>query len=212
MIIMCTIMCVFCSISLFTGATQSGKSFLTAKLLARRLDVISPPVDRVLYCYEEFQRDLFLSIKKNVPNITFHKGLPSEYGDGNPLILVLDDLMSAVAKSEETVKAFTVYSHHKNVSIIFLTQNFFEKGKTRTITLNCKYICLFKNPRDNSYIGVLGRQMNGGKTNVVLEYAYKDIMQKPYGYLLIDLSMTQKDAFRYRDSLFPEECTIYSKL
>lgn len=153
-----------------------------------------------------------MSIKKSIPNIQFKKGLPTEYGDGNPLILVLDDLMSEIAKSEETVKAFTVYSHHKNVSIIFLTQNFFEKGKTRTITLNCKYICLLKNPRDNSYISVLGRQMNGGKTNAVLEYAYKEIMQKPHGYLVIDLSMTQNDEYRYRDSFFPEDCTIYAKI
>jgi len=169
-------------------------------------------VDRVIYCYEEFQKDFFCSIKRNIPNIQFHKGLPKEYGDGSPLILVLDDLMSEVAKSEETVKAFTIYSHHKNVSIIFLTQNFFEKGKTRTITLNCKYIVLLKNPRDNSYISVLGRQMNGGKTNKVLEYAYNEIMRKPHGYLVIDLSMQQNDSFRYRDSLFPEDCTIYSNM
>ena len=135
----------------------------------------------------------------------------SVFGDGEPLLVVLDDLMVDVAKSDEAVKAFTIYSHHNNVSIIFLTQNFFEKGKTRSITLNCKYIIIMKNPRDTSFVNVLGRQMNGGKTNTVLQYAYEDVMKKPYGYLVIDMSQTTPDQYRYRDSLFSDDCTIYTK-
>ena len=192
-----------------TGSTQSGKSTLTSKILERRKEIIDPPIDRVMYCYQEYQPKLFDSIKSKVPNVIFHKGLPSEFGDGKPMLLVLDDLMSEIAKSDETVKAFTVYSHHNNVSIIFLTQNFFEKGKIRTITLNSKYIVAMKNPRDTSFINILGRQMNGGKKNSVVEYAFKDVMSKPYAYLVIDLSQTLNDKFRIRDSLFPENCTIY---
>ena len=195
-----------------TGSTQSGKSTLTSQIIQRRNEIIYPPIDRVMYCYQEYQTNLFEKIKLHTPKIVFHKGLPTEFGDGEPLLLIIDDLMSEVSKSEETVKAFTIYSHHKNVSIIFLTQNFFEKGKQRTITLNCKYIVALKNPRDTSFISILGRQMNGGRRNNVLEYAFKDVMSKPYGYLVIDLSQQQNDKFRIRDSLFPENCTIYTSL
>ena len=190
------------------GASQSGKSTLTAKLLKRRSEIISPPIDKIMYCYQEFQPKLFGEIKACIPSIEFKQGLPTQFI--GPLILILDDLMLDVAKSEEMVKAFTVYSHHNNVSIIFLTQNFFEKGKTRSITLNCKYIVVFKNPRDTAFVNVLGRQMNGGKNNPVLQYAYNDTMSKKYGYLVIDLDQQQNDSFRFRSSLFPEDCIIYT--
>jgi hypothetical protein len=192
-----------------SGATQSGKSTLTAKILKRRFEIMDPPVDSVMYCYAEFQPKLFGEIKNIVPKIVFHKGLPTDFGDGEPLLLVLDDLMCEVAKSEEMVKAFTIYSHHNNISIIFLTQNFFERGKTRSITLQCKYIVALKNPRDTTFVQTLGRQMAGGRSNPVLRYAYEDAINKPYGYLVIDLSQTQDDKYRFRSSLFPEDCIVY---
>lgn len=192
-----------------SGSTQSGKSTLTAKLLERKDEIIKPPIDRVLYCYQEYQPKLFNKIKSSVPNIEFKQGLPTNFN--GPLLIVLDDLMTEVSKSEEMVKAFTIYSHHNNVSIIFLTQNFFEKGKTRSITLNCKYIVVLKNPRDTTFIKVLGRQMNGGKNNQVLQYAYNDVMSTQYGYLVIDLDQNQEDKFRFRNSLFPEDCSVYTE-
>lgn len=191
-----------------SGATQSGKSTLTAKLLERKDEIIRPNINKVLYCYQEYQPKLFNEIKSYVPNIEFKQGLPTDFT--GPLLIVLDDLMTEVAKSEEMVKAFTIYSHHNNVSIIFLTQNFFEKGKTRSITLNCKYIVALKNPRDTTFIKVLGRQMNGGTNNAVLEYAYNDVMSSRYGYLVIDLDQNQNDKFRFRSSLFPENCYVYT--
>lgn len=194
------------------GGTQAGKSTLTAKLLSRRMELLDPPVDAVKYCYQIYQPELFDRIRKDIPHIDFQKGLPDFEEDGEPLILVLDDLMTEVSKSEEMVKAFSVYSHHSNVSIIFLTQNFFEKGKTRSITLNLKYIIALKNPRDTTFVSKLGRQMNGGKNHPVLQFAFDDVMKKPYGYLVIDLRQTQDERYRFRSSLFPEDCTVYTSI
>jgi hypothetical protein len=191
-----------------SGASQSGKSTLTLELLKRRMDIISPPVDRVLYCYTEEQPLFFSKLRHAVPTIKFYKGLPVDFADGEPMILILDDLMSEISKSTDATNAFTRTSHHQNVSIIYLTQNFFFRG-TRTITLNSKYICIMKNPRDSSFLSVLGRQMNGGKKNRVLDYAYKECMKKPFGYLFIDLGQLQDDRYRYRDSIFPEDCSIF---
>jgi len=46
---------------------------------------------------------------------------------------------------------FTKISHHRNVSVVYLTQNVFDKNKyARTISLNAHYLVLIKNPRDAS--------------------------------------------------------------
>ena len=42
----------------------------------------------------------------------------------------------------------TKFAHHKNLSVIFIVQNLFPKGKyARDVSLNAHYIISFKNPR-----------------------------------------------------------------
>jgi hypothetical protein len=199
-----------------SGQSQSGKSTLTADILNRRNEIIETengrPLDRVLYCYSELQLKLFTHLKQQIPQIQFHKGLPQEYADGSdaPSIVVLDDLMCEASKSEDACAAFTRTSHHRNVCILMLVQNFFYKN-LKNMTGNCQYLTIMKNPRDSSFLSCLGRQMNGGRKNVVLDDAYKDCMQKPYGYIFIDLKQTQNDLYRVRNNIFPEDCTVYSR-
>jgi Poxvirus A32 protein/Zinc finger, C2H2 type len=199
-----------------SGMPQSGKSTLTAKLLERRNEVITTsdgrPINRILYCYTEHQPRFFRELAQRVPEIKFHKGLPSEYADGSdsPSIVVLDDLMNEASKSDDAVAAFTRTSHHRNVCLIMLVQNFFHKN-LRNLTSCCHYMCIMKNPRDSSFLSCLGRQMNGGKNYVVLDDAYKDCMKKPYGYVFIDATQQQNDKYRIRDNIFPDDCTVFTK-
>jgi len=198
-----------------SGMTKSGKSTLTAQILKRRNEIIQTPdgskIDRVLYCYTEEQPKFFQDLKSAIPSIEFNRGLPDEYSDGSDkhCILVLDDLMTELSKRQESAAAFTRTSHHRNVSIIALVQNFFLKN-LRTITTNCAYLIITKNPRDSSFLACLGRQMNGGRNNQQLAEAYKKCMEKPYGYIFIDLTQEQNDLYRIRDSVFPENCTFYA--
>lgn len=198
-----------------SGMSQSGKSTLTSQILKRRNEIIETkegkPIHRIMYCFTEHQPKLFSKLKKDIPSIVFHKGLPEEYADGSdePSIVVLDDLMNEAGKSNDASLAFTRTSHHRNVCLILLVQNFFHKN-LRTMTSNCHYLCIMKNPRDSSFLAHLGRQMNGGKKNIVLEEAYADCMKKPYGYVFIDTTQQQNDKYRIRDNLFPEDCTVYT--
>ena len=71
--------------------------------------------------------------------------------------LVLDDLMSET--NDDAANLFTKGSHHRNVSVMFLTQNLFYKNRhMRTISLNEHYMILFKNPRDAGQFSILARQ------------------------------------------------------
>jgi hypothetical protein len=148
-------------------------------------------------------------MEKTCPGIEFHKGLPTDFNNdtGRHWLMILDDLQYEISKSPEVSNAFTRNCHHNLVSLIFICQNFYYKN-IRTITTNCKYLCIFKNPRDSAAITHLSRQCNGGKRNKLMENAYAECMTKPYGYIVIDLSQSQDDRYRLRDSLFPEETTI----
>ena len=75
-------------------------------------------------------------------------------------ILVLDDLMGEAVKDQNIVNMFTVGSHHKNISVLFLMQNIFQKGShSRTISINSQYMVLFKNARDQTQIRTLAMQI-----------------------------------------------------
>ena len=51
---------------------------------------------------------------------------------------------------------FTIKSHHKNISVMYIVQNLFHRGKYhRTISRNAHYMVLFKNLTDVSQIMAL---------------------------------------------------------
>src|ERR1700759_1948291 len=109
--------------------------------------------------------------------IVFTKGLDeieSLVPEGNtvPSILVLDDCMDLVSKSEYISSLFCRVSHHRNLTVILLLQNLFYKGPfMRTINLNPRAMVLFNNPRDSSRTSVLSRQLGGNKKNPLFDYA-----------------------------------------
>ena len=58
-------------------------------------------------------------------------------------MIVVDDHMSDVNQLVGDI--FTKISHHRNISVLHLTQNVFDKNKyARTISLNSHYLVLFK--------------------------------------------------------------------
>ena len=66
---------------------------------------------------------------------------------------VMDDLM--ISTDDRVVDIFSKISHHRNLSVVYLTQNLFFKNKhTRTWSLNSHYIVLFKNARDANKVAI----------------------------------------------------------
>ena len=78
---------------------------------------------------------------------TFYSSLNSSTNN----LIVLDDKMSSMGDSALLSKLFTEGSHHRNLSVIYIVQNLFDKGKShRCVSLNAQYLVLFKNPRDTA--------------------------------------------------------------
>ena len=107
--------------------------------------------------------------------------------------------------NDSVANLFTKWSHHRNVSVMFLTQNLFYKNRhMRTISLNSHYMVLFKNPRDAGLFSILARQMYPSSWKFA-EEAYRDATERPFGYLFVDLKPQQNERYRLRANVFPGE-------
>ena len=168
------------------------------------------PPQTVTYCYGIWQ-SLYAEMENSVPDLTLHEGLPTTKllddisANGCHNLLVIDDLIEEMVKRPEMELLLTRGCHHKNFSVIYLTQNLFQAGRNaRTIALNTWYLVMFKNLRDASQIGYLAKQMFPGNTTVLKE-AYDDATSEVYGYLVIDSAPHTDSTYRLRTKIFPTE-------
>ena len=190
--------------AIIAGPSQSGKTELVMRLIRNVKHMIHPAPHKIIYCYGEFQ-----PIFCDYPYVTFNEGLPdtNQFDGTHPTLLIIDDLMPETNYSISNI--FTKCSHHRNVSVVYLTQNLFYKSKqNRTMNLNAHYIILFKNPRDATQVATLARQMYPGRSKFLLE-AFKDATEKPHGYLLIDLKPDMPEMYRIRTNIFPDDFRHY---
>lgn len=191
------------------GPSNSGKSYFIKMLLENCKDVMSLVPENIVWCYTCWQ-PLYDELLGRI-NIKFLQGIPDSLCDDELFppsktnLLVIDDLMESASKNDEVEKAFTKYTHHRNLSVIYLVQNLFFQGKaSRTINLNTNYMVLFKNPRDKLQISVLARQMYPGNSKYFLE-CFQDATSRPYGYLFVDLKAQTPEELRLRSGVFPQE-------
>ena len=192
--------------ALVAGPSQAGKTEFIKTLLRFSNQMVEPSPTKIKYCYSMWQ-DKFIEMEKSIDSIEFHQGIyPIEQlSSENNTLIVLDDLMIESKRTEDVLDMFTRGSHHKNFSVILLTQNLFDKGPcSRTISLNAHYIIMFNNPRDRSQISFLARQMYP-RNSKFLEEAYEDATSKPHSYLLIDLKQTTPEDLRVQSNIFPGE-------
>ncbi|KAJ8026992.1 hypothetical protein HOLleu_31991 [Holothuria leucospilota] len=160
------------------------------------------------YCYREYQ-PAFVEMSAALPQIRFVEGLPTnleKYLDPSyKTLIILDDIMTSHGNDKRITDLFSKGSHHRNISVIYILQNFFYGAKeTRNITLNAHYIVLFRNPRDKSQVSSLARQMHPGQVKFMQE-AFSDATRKPYGYLFIDLKPYTPEEYRLRTNIYPGE-------
>ena len=195
-----------CSSILISGATSSGKTQWTYRLL-QNLNTFETPPDAILFCYGVWQ-SLYDDIEA-VPNVKLYQGLPNNLDEWCPdakhRIIIIDDLMDKVVNDINMSLLFTQGCHHKHISTIYITQNLFLQGKyARTISLNTQYMILFRSLRDASQITILGRQLFPGKSKLLTQ-VYEDVMKNPYSYLVIGNSPHGHAEYRLRTNIFPDE-------
>ena len=190
------------------GQTQSGKSYMVRCMLRHLEELFNPVPTKIVYCYGEYQKEF----EEFPPNIELVEGFPNDLyslteGHDNSLV-VLDDLMAQCSNDQRVSDLFTRGSHHRGISVLYLTQNLFPPGKlSRTISLNSHYMMVFRNPRDSLGIATLAKQMFPKHTNYLLD-AFQDATSKPYGYLMIDCHQLTPENMRLRTNILPNERQI----
>ena len=129
--------------------------------------------------YKEISQTLLLSKE-------FPSDLESMINPSIRNLVVIDDLMHELSNDPRITSLFTKGCHHRNLSVIFILQNIFHRGKElRDMSLNCHYLVLFKSPRDSIQVNHLAKQMFPGHVKYMQE-AFQDATKRPYGYLLCD--------------------------
>ena len=193
---------------MISGPTGSGKTKFVERVLVERL--FSVDHNRVFWVYSEWQ-PAYESLQQLRPDIMFKKGLGDENEFYNSLsnfnrnLVILDDQMSSIGNSKTLSRLFTEGSHHRNLSIIYIVQNLFDKGRShRTVSLNAQYFVLFKNPRDKSQIDTIARQMYPGKVKFLRD-AFQDATKLPFTYLIIDMHPETNEGERVLTQIFAGE-------
>ena len=201
---------------IISGPSGCGKSRLVDQFLSDVNNLVTPPVEKIFYHYGEWQ-PLFEKMQ-NQYGVEFREGLPSKESIAGDVevaedalrrhtLLILDDLMSS-SNQQVVADIFTKYSHHWNVSVIYITQNLFQKSPDfRTMSLNAHYMIVFKNPRDMGQIASLSRQVFPSNA-AALSSIFTHELKRPHSYLLLDFKQSTPDDLRIRSSL----TSIHSQL
>ena len=118
---------------------------------------------RIIWVFSEWQPDYDM-IHERYSSIEFDKGWGDEIFDmlshEQQNILVLDNQVGVSSSSSSVADLFTKWSHHRNLTVIYLVQNVYNHGKSqRTIFLNSHYSVLFCNGRDASQFRTMAYQI-----------------------------------------------------
>ena len=95
-------------------------------------------------------------------------------------LIIFDDLMTEAKCDQRIADLFTKGSHHRNISIVYLTQNVFPQGRA------CRDIAL------NTTCATFMRK-------------FEDATARPYGYLVLDLKSSTSEQDRLQTDIFVDQ-------
>ena len=194
--------------AIVAGPTFCGKTQFVERFVESGEDVFNGVFQNIIYCHAIFQ-PAYDEMQRTIPNITFIEGVPADLESMiNPSIrnlVLIDDLMTELCSNPRITNLFTKACHHRNLSVIFILQNIFHRGKElRDMSRNCHYLILFESPRDSSQVNHLARQIFPGNFKYMTG-SFEDATARPYDYLLCDLKPETPNDFRLRTNIFPGE-------
>ena len=86
------------------------------------------PPERIVWFYGRHQPDLCCSLAQEIPCIEFYEGLPMNnevmFDRSKQNICIIDDLMQSASGNQLVENLFT-NGRHLNLSVVFVSQNFF---------------------------------------------------------------------------------------
>lgn len=201
---------------LLAGSSGSGKTYCVAQILRLKDQIIRDGRDvrNVVFCYSTWQ-DLYQELDRDgvvtrwvnkMPTAQEFRDLVEPYKDDGGSIVVIDDFMTEI--SRDLVDIVNVLSRHNKTSTFILFQSLFPNNPlARQISLNVKYMYVFKNPRENAQFAYLVRQIRPQNYKWIVQ-AYHDATVEPYACFLIDLTQECPEHLRFISSFLPDQFPI----
>jgi len=198
------------------GPSGSGKTYFTCRLLTENFFL--HPIKRIFWHsgISEGESGETLKCLKRLRRLKMIEGLPKGWINKPKKhdAIVIDDLFEEVNSDYVTFnRLFTKVARHREVTVLFLTQNLFHAGgKHRTRNLNTHYLVIFKNPRDRTVIDYLARQAYPQNRKFLMSSFNDATSNVPHGYLFLDFTQNCPEDFRVRTDIFNHEITIYKQI
>ena len=142
--------------TIVSGMSGCGKTQFILKVIRTR--AIQPFPTNIYYMYKVRQ-----DFMKDFKNISFIEGLDLDKIDtSQPSMVIIDDLM--LENSKELSEMFILGTHHKKISLFYLTQNIFQNSDLyRHMSANAHYMVIFSNRRNFRQVNTLAHQIFVGK-------------------------------------------------
>lgn len=189
------------------GPSGSGKTNLIKNIIENYTHTFyfkenSPDKLKVLWAYGEEGAVDYLQY--NNTEIKYVEGLPSndDIEEFKPHVLIIDDLMSELANSNQLGSLFTK-GRHKKISTFFIVQNALPQGRAmRNVNLNTHYVILFNNPSDSSQTDLLAGRFYPRNKKFFMS-AFEDATKSPYGYIRRDNTANTPNKYRLQTDIIP---------
>ena len=177
------------------GQTGAGKTYFMLEVIRQKL--IHPFPKNIYYMYNIEQDFMYRWNETEEQKITFIQGLGVEQmNTSEPSLLVIDDLL--LSTNKEVVEMFILGSHHKQISLFYLTQNLFPNcNMNRTMSNSAHYYVLFHNQRNFRQIHTLAHQIYVGRDVQRITNAYKRASKQERGFVVLSFAQG-----------LPEEITV----
>jgi len=201
------------STHLMCGPSGAGKTVRTANILRFKNELIAngSEIKNVVFCYASWQREYDLLQQEQIVTKWVNKmptnedfiGLVEPFKHKGGSVVVLDDFMSNIGKDLDEIVRVT--SRHYNTTTFILFQSLFPPHRlARQISLNVKFMHVHKNPRENSQILYLARQIRPDSYKWIVD-VFHHVTKKPYSCLLFDMTQERDQHLRIRSDYLPYE-------
>ena len=176
---------------IIAGGSGCGKSQFCKKLVDENF--FESSFDRIIYNYPDYLEetdidfDALVEYRPGLADQTFLSSLAKN------TLLIIDDLTLEVSKSVAINNLFAVEARKRNISVILITQNVYQRGEYfRNIRLNATGFALFK---FFSAFDVNKRLMRDFGLKTIPEKLMNKIYRGKYKYIFLDLHPNRQSDF-----------------
>ena len=192
-----------------SGSSGVGKTELVKEIVNK--EFYKESMENVIYCYPDYlseiptEFDIPVQYHQGIPDVAFMSSLAKKS------LLILDDMMCEVSKCENISKLFSVIARKRQISIILIVQNIFQRGPHfRNIRLNSTGIILFKTRSTTSNRALL-RELD--LNNLISKKSLDDALSEKHEYIFIDIHPNHQNDFgSIRGNIFSNYLRIYYKM